>query len=74
MYIILCYHINLVTYALIRNPSFTQWNLSCEEISRFIPEKVKNLIQYDSNESMFSVHLKSLYQSTKGWVCPDRSR
>ena len=23
---------------------------------------------------MFSIHQKILYQSTKGWICPDRSR
>ena len=34
---------------------------------------MKNLIHYNRNASMFSVHLKSLYQSTKIWLCPDRS-
>ena len=31
-------------------------------------------MHYDRNASMFSVHCKILYQSTKGWLCPDRSR
>ena len=34
---------------------------------------MKNLIHYGRNASMFSIHRKSLYQSTKGWLCPDRS-
>ena len=38
-----------------------------------IPEKVRNFILYDSNESMFSAVWKSLYQSTKEWACPEGS-
>ena len=51
-----------------------QRNLICSEVPWFTTENVKNLIHYNRNASMFSVHLKSLYQSTKGWLCLDRSR
>ena len=34
---------------------------------------MKHLIHNDRNASMLSVHCNSLYQSTKGWLCPDYS-
>ena len=52
----------------------TQRNLICSEVPWFTTENVKNLIHYKRNASMFSVHWKSLYQATKGWLCPDQSR
>ena len=51
----------------------TQRNLICSEVPWFTTENVKNLIHYNRNASMFSVHWKSLYQSTKIWLCPDWS-